>query len=146
MIHVLLVEDKPRDARVLQDMLLEAAPGNFELTHVDRLSAALVHLAQATPDVVLLDLSVQDSHGLDTFLRAQDAAPAVPFVVMTDLSDESMAVNAMRQGAQDYLVKGQVDSNSLIRSIRYAIERNKIEEALRESEERCPTVVVSRAV
>ena len=139
-VRVLLVEDDPGDARLLREMLLEAGE-NFQLTHVDRLAAALEHLAQADPDVVLLDLSVQDSDGLDTFLRAYAVAPAVPFVVMTGLSDESMAVNAMRQGAQDYLVKGQVDSSLLGRSIRYAIERKKVEEALRASEERFRLVV-----
>ena len=141
LIHVLLVEDNPGDARLLQEMLLEAAPEKFLLTHVDRLSAALQHLAWAKPDVVLLDLSVQDSQGLDTFLRAHAAAPTVPFVVLTGLSDESIAVSAMRQGAQDYLVKGHVEGNLLSRSIRYAIERKKAEEALRESEERFRLVV-----
>ncbi|MFH1037931.1 MAG: ATP-binding protein [PVC group bacterium] len=128
-IKILLVENNPGDARLIREMLTEAR-GKFELEHVDRLSIALERLTQDRIDVVLLDLGLPDSLGLDTFLRVHAQAPQVPVVVMSGLDDEAVAVKAVGEGAQDYLVKGQVEGNLLGRAIRYAIQRKRAEEAL----------------
>ena len=135
-IRVLLVEDNPGDARLLRESLAEIPSGRFELTHVVSLAQGLDRLAGPGIDVVLLDLFLPDSQGFDTFVRVHSQAPAVPVVVLTGSDDETMAAATLREGAQDYLVKGQVDSSLLVRSMRYAIERMAAEEALKESEER----------
>ena len=135
-IHILLIEDNPGDARLLQELMTEAGMVRFKLTHVDRLSTGLERLAEGDLDVVLLDLSLPDSHGLETLIRLHAQAPSLPIVVLTGLEDEALGVTLVQAGAQDYLVKGQVTSHLLMRSIRYAIERMRSEEALRESEAR----------
>jgi signal transduction histidine kinase len=129
-IKVLLVEDNLGDARLLYEGLEEALPEQFQLTHARRLSEALEYLWQETCDVVLLDLGLPDSHGLDTLVVTRAQAPGVPIVVLTGFQDEALAVEALKGGAQDYLVKGQVDSKLLGRSMRYAIVRKATEEAL----------------
>ena len=134
LIRVLLVEDNPGDARLLREALADVNPAHFELTHATTLSEGMERLAADRIDVVLLDLSLPDANGLDTFVRLHARAPNVPIVVLTGLADETVAAAALREGAQDYLVKGQVDSNLLSRSMRYAIERMRTEESLRESE------------
>ena len=134
--RVLLVEDNPGDARLLEENLSEAGDGAFELTHVGRLADGLECLSEGVFDIVLLDLSLPDSQGLETFSTAQAMAPQVPIVVLTGLADDLLAAAALQEGAQDYLIKGQVDSDLLARSIRYAAQRKRSEEALRESEER----------
>ena len=134
LIRVLLVEDNPGDARLLREALAEVTSEHFELTHAITLSEGMERLSADRTDVVLLDLSLPDASGLDTFIRLHACAPSVPFVVLTGLADETVAAAALREGAQDYLVKGQVDSNLLSRSMRYAIERMRTEEALRENE------------
>lgn len=133
-IQVLLVEDNLGDARLLQELLDEAAPTQFELTHVQRLAEALACLEGEAYDVVLLDLGLPDSHGVDTVVQVAAVAPSVPIVVLTGLQDEELAVRAVREGAQDYLIKGQIDGTLLARSIRYATERKWAEGALRERE------------
>lgn len=85
---------------------------------------------------MLLDLSLPDSQGLETFIKAHNQAKSTPIIVLTGIADETLALKAMQQGAQDYLVKGQVTGDLLVRSMRYAIERQRIEDALRQSEER----------
>jgi PAS domain S-box-containing protein len=132
-LKILLIEDNPGDARLLQEMLVEIKNPSFELDWVDRLSAGLEHLKQQSVDAVLLDLSLPDSKGLDTFTKVQAQAPHVPITVLSGLDDTSLAIRAVREGAQDYLIKGEVDGNLLSRAIRYAIERKRTEEALRES-------------
>ena len=134
--RVLLVEDNPGDARLLQDSLSEAGDGAFNLTHAGRLAEGLEYLCGGEFDIVLLDLSLPDSQGLETFSTTHALAPQVAIVVLTGLADDELAAAALREGAQDYLVKGQLDSNLLARSIRYAAQRKRSEEALRESEER----------
>jgi MinD-like ATPase involved in chromosome partitioning or flagellar assembly/CheY-like chemotaxis protein len=124
---VLLIEDNPGDARLIQMMLAEARGAPFDIERADRLSTGLGRLATGGIDVVLLDLSLPDSQGLDTFARVHAQAPEVPIVLLTGLEDEELGVEAMREGAQDYLVKGQVDSRLLVRSMRYAIERHRMQ-------------------
>ncbi|MDH7485259.1 MAG: response regulator [Anaerolineae bacterium] len=124
-IRVLLVEDNPGDARLIREMLSEVREVTFDVQRADRLSASLERLAEGGIDVVLLDLSLPDSQGLETFARVYAQAPEVPVVLLTGLDDADLAVRAVREGAQDYLVKGQLDSGLLARAIRYAIERHR---------------------
>lgn len=129
-IKVLLVEDNLGDARLLQEMLAEVRGFSFDLKCADRLSLGLEHLAEGGIDLLLLDLSLPDRRGLEALARANAQAPKVPIIVLSSLDDEALAVKAVQEGAQDYLVKGQIDSNLLARAIRYAIERKQMEEAL----------------
>jgi PAS domain S-box-containing protein len=126
-LHVLLVEDNPGDARLIREMLAEARSAHVRLEHADRVATALERLAAGGIDLVLLDLSLPDGRGLDTVLTVQTHVPGVPIVVLTGLADETVALRAVHAGAQDYLVKGQVDGHLLIRSMRYAIERQRAE-------------------
>ncbi|MFQ5839519.1 MAG: response regulator [Candidatus Methylomirabilales bacterium] len=135
-IRVLLIEDNLGDARLIREMLAEARGAPFELECADRLSTGLERLAAGGIDVLLLDLLLPDSQGLDTVGRVRALAPEVPIVVFTVLGDETLAVQAIREGAQDYLIKGQMDGHLLVRAMRYAIERKRAEEALRESKHR----------
>jgi signal transduction histidine kinase/DNA-binding NarL/FixJ family response regulator len=131
-IRILLIEDNVGDAGLLRAAFNEVSTDNFSfrVAHVDRLTHALESLAKDPFDLVLLDLSLPDTRGIDTVVRVRDAAPSLPIVIMTGLDDENVAIEAMRQGAQDYLVKGQVDSGMLVRAMRYAIERKRIEAQL----------------
>jgi signal transduction histidine kinase len=132
--HVLLIEDNEDDAYLIREMLQEKPDLGIQLEWVDRLSSGLTQLAQGRTDLVLLDLSLPDSYGLDTFETVHRSAPDAPIVALTGLDDEAMANQAVRKGAQDYLVKGRLDSYLLVRALRYAIERKQAEKALRESE------------
>ena len=122
-VSILLVEDNPDDVDLLREMLVEADAPKFVLTHVVRLKDALRSLTQCRFDVVLLDLSLPDSEGLDTVTKMRDAASGTPIVVITGLDDEQLGLMAVRTGAQDYLVKGERDSVPVVRAICYAIER-----------------------
>lgn len=139
--RILLVEDNPGDIRLLQEHLKESSAYRFQITQAGRLSTGLECLAEARFDAVLLDLSLPDSQGLDTLVRLHEAAKDVPIVVLTGIEDEALGVCLVQAGAQDYLVKGQVSGPLLTRSLRYAIERNRTEAALRESEERFRNLV-----
>ena len=132
-IKVLLIEDSPGDARLIREFLAEARGAAFDVECADRLSAGLARLAEGGIDVVLLDLGLPDSRGLDTLVQARIPAQGLPIVVLTGLDNETLGTEALRAGAQDYLVKGQVDSNLLARSVRYAIERKRAQTALGES-------------
>jgi PAS domain S-box-containing protein len=136
LIKVLLVEDNPGDVCLLQELLNDVAADEVTLIPVEKLAIAVQCLEQESFDVILLDLSLPDSQGIDTFLKIHRQAPAIPIIVLTGLDDETLALRAMQEGAQDYLVKGQVNGDLLVRSMRYAIERQGVEEALRQSEER----------
>src|SRR5881394_4100905 len=129
-IKVLLVEDNLGDARLLYEGMEEALPGQFQMTHVRRLSETLEALWENTYSVVLLDLGLPDSHGLETLVLVRAQSPDVPIVVLTGFQDDELGDLALKAGAQDYLVKGQVDSKGLARSMRYAIARKAVEEAL----------------
>lgn len=133
---LLLVEDNPGDARLLREMFNEQGSLGTELTHVNCMSEAETHLAEHAVDIILLDLGLPDAQGLSAVRRARAVAPRVPLVVLTGLDDESLAAQALQEGAQDYLIKGQIDSRGLVRALRYAIERNNMEEALFEEKER----------
>jgi signal transduction histidine kinase len=126
-VRILLVEDNPGDARLLRFTLEEAESLRFGLVHAARLSEALNHVRDEGADVVLLDLSLPDAHGMETVTRMLAAAPDVPLIVLTGLTDERMAMAAVQAGAQDYLVKGTVDGGTLARAIRYAMERKRME-------------------
>jgi signal transduction histidine kinase len=133
-VRILLVEDSPSDAVLLQESLTQNALGEFKFTHVETLTEA-VELLRAIPfDVLLLDLSLPDSRGQDTLLRARSAAPRLPIVVLTSVEDEAVGLEAVRRGIQDYLIKGQAYGRQTARSIRYAIERKRAEEALKQAE------------
>src|ERR1700738_1759399 len=126
-LQVLLVEDNAGDARLLREMFSKEKAGSFELTHLLRMSEAVVHLAKGAVDVVLLDLGLPDGHGLDTVRRAHAVAPGVPVIVLTGLDDEALAAAAMAEGAQDYLIKGQIENRALPRALRHAIERHRMQ-------------------
>jgi len=133
-IRVLLIEDNPGDACLIEIMLAEAESGarslRFALERADRLQAGIERLQAGGVEIVLLDLSLPDSRGLETFNRLHAAAPLLPIIVLSGLDDEELAAEAVRQGAQDYLVKGQIHSDLLARAIRYAIERQRAGQAL----------------
>src|SRR4051812_915821 len=129
-LKVLLIEDNPIDARLIQIMLAESGAGMFELEKADRLAVGLSRLSKGDIGLVLVDLSLPDSHGFQTFKRVYAAAPNVPIIVMSGLDDQTVAVNAVHEGAQDYLVKGQVSGPLLVRAMRYAQERKRTAEQL----------------
>ncbi|MCP4421924.1 MAG: EAL domain-containing protein [Chloroflexi bacterium] len=135
-INILLIEDDHGDADLLQEILSEGNDSAFTVKWVDRLQDGLKHLAQGGIDIVLSDLSLPDSQGLETFTRVFAQSPHVPVVILSGLADETIALQAVHEGAQDYLVKGEVNNNLLVRALHYAIERKRAQEALRESEER----------
>ena len=126
---LLVVEDNPGDARLLTEMFNENDSHNTELTHVVCMSDAERHLAERKVDVILLDLGLPDAQGLEAVRRARAAAPTIPLVVLTGLDDESLAVKALQEGAQDYLIKGRIDAHGLLRAVRYAVERKTLEDA-----------------
>ena len=135
-INILLIEDNPGDARLVREMLVEAGANKFNLEQVERIGEGVKRLGQDSFHVILLDLSLPDGNGLDTLTRVCTVAPHVPVLVLTGLDDETLAIRAVQEGAQDYLVKGQMNSNLLVRALRYAIERKQAEEALKKSEEK----------
>ena len=130
-IRALLIEDNPGDARLIREMLRDAGgtAGAIDVNVADRLSSGLQHLSEHGADLVLLDLSLPDSTGLATFDAVHAVTPSTPVVVLSGLADESLAITAVHHGAQDYLVKGQVDGGTVLRSMRYAIERQRLEAA-----------------
>jgi diguanylate cyclase (GGDEF)-like protein/PAS domain S-box-containing protein len=134
--QLLLVEDNPGDARLILEMFNEQGPGNTDLTNASSMSEAEKLLSERTFDMIPLDLGLPDSQGLDAVRRAHAAAPRVPLVVLTGLDDESLAAQALQVGAQDYLIKGQLEARGLLRALRYAVERNTMEEALFVEKER----------
>jgi len=122
---VLLIEDNPGDARLIREMIAEDPDAPFELHCADRLSHGLDFLASRPAGLVLLDLSLPDSLGLETFARVFEHSPAVPIIVLTGTDDSTVALKAVQGGAQDYLVKGKLDRELLVRSMQYSIERKR---------------------
>ena len=141
--RLLLIEDNPGDARLFREMLNEQASHDIEMTHVERMSEAEEHLAEHAVDIILLDPGLPDTQGLESVRRARGAAPNTPLVVLTELDDESLAAQALQEGAQHYLVKGQIESRGLMRALRYAIERKIMEEALFVEQERAQVTLNS---
>ncbi len=133
-IAVLVVEDNPGDAALIRYTLADQAAGGFKITNAASLGDAAARLGEAEFDVILLDLSLPDSRGIDTVLNIRRAAPETAVVVLTGLDDEDLALEAVKCGAQDYLVKGRGEGDALRRAIRYAIERQKIESDMRLAE------------
>jgi signal transduction histidine kinase/response regulator of citrate/malate metabolism len=126
-LKVLLIEDNPDDADLLRETLTaERSVGRVSLIAAETLREGVAHLERASVDLLLLDLSLPDSHGLDTVRRALAHAPRVPIIVLTGLDDDAIGVQAIHAGAQDYLAKGQVDGPLLRRSMHYAIERHRL--------------------
>jgi diguanylate cyclase (GGDEF)-like protein len=129
---ILLIEDDPGDALLIKEML-EQQECKACLVTVERLAEGISYLQQNSCDVVLLDMNLPDSNGLSTITRLLDAAPSTPIIVLTGLSDESFGVDAVKSGAQDYLVKGNIDGRILKRAMFYAVERKKLEIALKQT-------------
>ncbi len=134
--HLLLIEDNPGDARLLREMLVEEGSRDTEVTHVASMTEAEVLLAGGAFDLILLDLGLPDAQGLEAVRRAHAAAPRVPLVVLTGQDDENLALKALQEGAEDYLVKGKIETRGLLRALRYAVERKVLEEALFAEKER----------
>lgn len=140
-----MVEDNSTDAYIVQQMLRKTVSSHrFEWLHVVLIQQALKRLGEENYDIILLDLSLPDGSGLDTVIQIRNKAPHTPIVVMSGYDDESVAVQAVQEGAQDYLVKGQVDGQSIIRSIRYAIERKRTEEELKKHRDHLEELVEER--
>ncbi len=129
-LSVLLVEDNPGDALHVRCSLQPNGTGEFDVAHVSRLSEALGCLATERYDAIVLDMSLPDAAGLDLLNKVTQVAPSVPVVVLSGFDDEGLAVRAVQEGAQDFLVKGRGDGSNVARAIRYAIERKRAEEAL----------------
>ena len=144
-VEVLLIEDNPGDARLIQEMLSEASQDRYQLECADRLSKGLERLGNGGIDIVLLDLGLPDSQGIDAFEQVQAQAPVLPIIVLTGFDDEVLAIEAIRHGAQDYLVKGDVDSTVLYRAVRHAVERKHLEGKLRVNEANFGDVMIQSA-
>jgi PAS domain S-box-containing protein len=140
-IHALLIEDDPDDILLLKESLAEVGLGKIKLECADRLSRGLIQLSGLNFDVLLLDLNLPDSRGLDTLNTTVKRFPKLPIVVLSGLVDDAITIEAVRSGAQDYLVKGDISGPLVMRVVRYAIERKQVEAALRASEARYRTLV-----
>jgi DNA-binding response OmpR family regulator len=133
-LNMLLIEDSAAEARLIRELLAEAPQGRVALHHAITLAAGLEILADGGIDLVLLDLSLPDSHGLETLRDVRAQVSRIPVIVLTGSDEEDLALSAVEKGAQDYLVKGQVDGKAILRAARYAIARARTLEALRESQ------------
>ena len=134
-IKALLIEDNPADAALMGEALAAAEGVEVELTTAGRLSLGLTMMCGTDFDVLLLDLSLPDSSGLQTLERAQAREPDLPIVVLTGLADENVAIGAVQRGAQDYLVKNRVDTATLTRTILYSIQRHRILTGVRDAKQ-----------
>lgn len=144
-LHILLIEDNPGDVELIRIILGETKGWDVVLATAERVSSALEMLNREQFDAVLLDLGLPDSYGLESLQRIHENETSVPIIVLTGLDYEELAAGALLSGAQDYLIKGQIDSDLLLRSIRYAIERQRAQQELKESEERFKRAVMDSA-
>ncbi|MEZ5173990.1 MAG: response regulator [Bacteroidia bacterium] len=133
-LHILVVEDNNGDYLLIQDMLHAVRDFAKDISHVESLQDAIDHVQRQKTDVILLDLSLPDSYGIDSFSRLNEANPAVPILILSGLSDTKFAHDAVKIGAQDYLVKGEFEEKLLAKSVLYAIERKANMEMLRQSQ------------
>lgn len=129
-IKLLLIEDNSADARLVQEEL--SSEISFDITTIGSLSEAILKIRDINIDVILLDLDLPDSKGINTFIKLYEHANNIPIVILSGIKDENLALKAVSQGAQDYLVKGEIDTPLLIRVIRYAIERHKVYKELKQ--------------
>lgn len=127
-LHILIIEDNPADVELLRDALQESGAIRFNCESVPRLSEALARLAAGGIELVISDLGLPDSQGLATFRMLHQEAPDLAIIVLTGNEDEEMALTAVREGAQDFLIKGRISESLLVRSVRYAMERKQAEE------------------
>lgn len=138
LLKILLIEHEPDFARLVKGVLEEAKGASFEVTLVGQMQAGLARLADGEFDLALIDLSLPDGAGLANIKRLEAEAPRVPVIVLGHVSDEAVAIEAVHEGAQDYLVKSQLNPQLLGRAIRYAVERQCADAALLEAEEKDP--------
>ena len=131
-LKILYIEENSADVRFIQEIMSELTNPSFELESVSTLAEALNRLQENLPDVILLDPSLPDSFGLETFTKVYQCVPSVPIILLTGFDDDQMALDAVLKGAQDYLIKDHVHGRMLSRIVLYAIERKRSEEALRE--------------
>ena len=143
-IRVLIVEDNPADVALIEQLLHATRSTNFELIHSETIEASLARIGESKVDVVLLDLSLPDSTGIEACEKIRQAKTSIPVVILTGLDDEQVAIDAVQRGAQDYLVKGEIDSDVLVRSLRYAIERQRIETELQQAHDELEKRVAER--
>ena len=134
--RILLVEDNPGDARLCRELLAESFAAPFTLLHVPTLNEAIEECGREEPHVALVDLSLPDARGLAIVVALKERLPQLPVVVLSGLADEAVALEAIHIGAQDYLVKGDCDGSTMVRTIRYAIERKRIQLQLIAAKER----------
>jgi len=139
-LRILIVEDNPADADLIREMLPQTDSLHFQAESVHRLSGALARLERRDIDLVLLDLGLPDSQGLPTFHALRKAAPDIPVIVLSGNDDQELAISAVRDGAQDYLVKGRFGGDLLVRAARYALEREHLIMELREALARIKTL------
>lgn len=151
-LKVLLIEDNPGDVLLVKNML-NYGHAEYEITCAERLSMGIKEIKSAAFDVVLLDLGLPDSDGLDSLKKILETNSKVPVIVLTGLSDEATGLQAVKEGAQDYLIKGQIDTNILVRTIKHSIERlkhlterKKKEEALQKSEAKFRNIIDSSPI
>jgi signal transduction histidine kinase len=130
-LSALLIEDNDDDVGLISEMLADASGVRFELTCTDRAGKACAHLEKSKFDIILMDLGLPDGDGIESFRKIHALVEGTPVVVFTIYDDETTGINAVRAGAQDYLVKGKVDGELLVRSIRYAVERKRSEMEIR---------------
>ncbi|MEA1950923.1 MAG: SpoIIE family protein phosphatase [Planctomycetota bacterium] len=145
-IRILLIEDDPDDVWVMRNMLSDRWDGSCEMIHAETLAVGLRHCAAGKFDVILLDLALPDSFGIETFLTAHSHAVDVPIVVLTGEENETLGMKAVQAGAEDYLVKGEVDDHILVRSVRYAVERSRRHRAERELKSTSEEFIVAQQV
>ena len=130
-IKILLIEDSPEDQFLTNRMLEKARYTPFAISFADNLLTGIQYAVNGPIDIILLDLNLPDSSGVETYLKLKLQVPEIPVVVLSGFEDEEMALKAVREGAQDYLIKDQIDSNLLVRSLRYAIERKMAEDIIK---------------
>jgi PAS domain S-box-containing protein len=145
-LRILIVEDDIIDRKLLERLLAQSSLGTCEVRNADRLAGALERLQSQSFDIVLLDLGLPDSQGMESVVRLQAQAPQTPIIVLSGLDDANVATQAVQIGVQDYLIKGQVDASLLMRAVRYALERKKAERQLQAAELRYRTIFENSAV